>query len=388
MKKLIVSLCVVMIVLVSTVSFIGCSQEETPGTQVVTDMLGRDVTVPTNPQRVVCIGAGALRLYSYVGDMSKLCGVENVEKTDSTYGGNLAIRPYKEVNQELFDSLQDCGKGGPQNQAAEPESIIACNPDLVISLMDTDVAATNALQEQIGVPVIRVLYDSANIFSDVVSNSIKLLGKALNKEDRANDVVNYMNTLKADLVERTSDIAESEKPSVYLGCHSSWGKGGFLSSSANYAIFNLLGVKNAITASDFVTKDNKTLTDLEKLVDIDPDKIIIDLGGLDLMKGEYALDDTAAIYNSLTALKNGEVYTQFPFNAYYTNIETVYINAYYIGSVVYPDKFSDVNISEKADEIFVQFLHHTFYSEMVDEYGALRKLNLAATFPKYDDGRS
>jgi len=388
MKKLVIALCVVMIVIVSTVSFIGCTKDDIQGTQVVTDMIGREVSVPLNPQRIVCIGAGALRLYSYIGDMTKLCGVENVEKADTIYGTKLAVRPYRNIYQDVFNALPDCGKGGPDDQYAEPEKIIECNPDLVISIMNTDVAATNALQEQIGVPVVRVTYDTANIFSDVVSNSIKLLGKVLNKEDRANDVVNYMNTLKADLVERTSDIAESEKPSVYLGCHSSWGKGGFLSSSANYAIFNLLGVKNAITASDFVTKDNKTLTDLEKLVDIDPDKIIIDLGGLDIMKGEYALDDTAAIYNSLTAMKNGEVYTQFPFNAYYTNIETVYINAYYVGSVVYPDKFSDVNISEKADEIFVQFLHHTFYSEMVDEYGALRKLDLAATFPKYDDGRS
>lgn len=30
-------------------------------------------------QRVVCIGAGALRLYSYIGDVSLLCGVEDID---------------------------------------------------------------------------------------------------------------------------------------------------------------------------------------------------------------------------------------------------------------------------------------------------------------------
>ncbi len=388
MKKLVIALCVVIIVLVSTVSFIGCSQEETPGTQVVTDMLGRDVTVPTNPQRVVCIGAGSLRLYSYVGDMSKLCGVENVEKTDSTYGGNLAIRPYKEVNQELFDSLPNCGKGGPLNQAAEPESIIACNPDLVISLMDTDVAATDALQEQIGVPVIRVLYDSANIFSDVVANSLTLLGKVLNREDRASTLIAYMNSIKQDIATRTAGIEESAKPSVYLGCNSSWGTAGLLSSMANNAIFNLAGIKNAITAADGAADGKKFMVDLEKLVTVDPDRIIIDLGGLTKMQTDYNTQATADVYNSLTAMKNGEVYTQLPYNAYYTNIETVYINAYYVASVVYPDKFSDVNISEKADEIYTNFLGKTFYAEITAKYGTLRKLDLAATFPKYDDGRS
>ncbi len=120
MKKFLVSLCIIMIALVSTVTFISCTNEEETGEKVVTDLLGREVTVPNNPQRIVCIGAGALRLYSYVGDLSKLAGAENVEKTDSTYGTNLAIRPYKEVNQEVFDNLQDCGKGGPKNQTAEP----------------------------------------------------------------------------------------------------------------------------------------------------------------------------------------------------------------------------------------------------------------------------
>ena len=46
----------------------------------VTDMIGREVTViPGSYQRVVCIGAGALRMYSYIGDVSLLCGVEDID---------------------------------------------------------------------------------------------------------------------------------------------------------------------------------------------------------------------------------------------------------------------------------------------------------------------
>lgn len=41
----------------------------------ITDMIGREVTVtPGSYTRVVCIGAGALRMYSYIGDVSLLCG--------------------------------------------------------------------------------------------------------------------------------------------------------------------------------------------------------------------------------------------------------------------------------------------------------------------------
>ena len=50
--------------------------QSTDGAVTVTDMIGREVTViPGSYQRVVCIGAGALRIYSYVGDAALLCGV-------------------------------------------------------------------------------------------------------------------------------------------------------------------------------------------------------------------------------------------------------------------------------------------------------------------------
>ena len=39
----------------------------------LTDLIGREVKlVPGKAKRIVCIGGGALRLYSYVGDLSLL----------------------------------------------------------------------------------------------------------------------------------------------------------------------------------------------------------------------------------------------------------------------------------------------------------------------------
>ena len=63
-------------------------------TITVTDMIGREVEiVPGSYQRVVCIGAGALRMYSYIGDVALLCGVEDIDNT------TLAERP------QMFDSV-------------------------------------------------------------------------------------------------------------------------------------------------------------------------------------------------------------------------------------------------------------------------------------------
>jgi ABC-type Fe3+-hydroxamate transport system substrate-binding protein len=47
-----------------------------PAEITVTDMIGRSVSiVPGSYKRVVCIGAGALRMYSCIGDVSLLAGV-------------------------------------------------------------------------------------------------------------------------------------------------------------------------------------------------------------------------------------------------------------------------------------------------------------------------
>ena len=83
----------------------------------VTDMIGREVTVtPGSYQRVVCIGAGALRMYSYIGDVSLLCGVEDIDNTSLAERPKMfdsVARPYMLAYGESFKALPSCGVGGP-----------------------------------------------------------------------------------------------------------------------------------------------------------------------------------------------------------------------------------------------------------------------------------
>ena len=68
--------------------------EAAPVEVTVTDMIGRQVTViPGSYSRVVCVGAGALRMYSYIGDVALLAGVEDIDNT------TLSERPM------MFDSV-------------------------------------------------------------------------------------------------------------------------------------------------------------------------------------------------------------------------------------------------------------------------------------------
>ena len=141
--------------LILVISLCACGKQEVPEVQTeapvaaatetsaeitVTDMIGREVTViPGSYKRVVCIGAGALRMYSYIGDVNLLCGVEDIDNTslsDRPMMFDSVARPYVLAYGDVFNALPSCGVGGPMAQTAEAEKILSCNPDIVISEFD------------------------------------------------------------------------------------------------------------------------------------------------------------------------------------------------------------------------------------------------------------
>lgn len=91
------------------------------GDLLVNDMIGRSLTIkPGSYRKVVCIGAGALRLYSYVGDVSLLSGVEDIDNDTLASRPKMfdgVARPYFIANKDVFAKLPSCGVGGPNAQA-------------------------------------------------------------------------------------------------------------------------------------------------------------------------------------------------------------------------------------------------------------------------------
>lgn len=89
---------------------------------------------------------------------------------------------------------------------------------------------------------------------------------------------------------------------------------------------------------------------------MNPDRIILDAGGLEHLKAQ--LKEKPEIFNRLSAFQSGEIYLQMPYNAYYTNLETAYADAYFDAWVQYhdiaPEKLN-FDYVEKAREIYTLF---------------------------------
>ena len=347
------------------------STSSSENTITITDLASRENTIKqSDSERVLCIGAGALRLYSYVGDISKLVAVEDIDRSvDSNIFADVS-RPYYDLNKEAFSKLPSCGKGGPQAQFAETEKILSCNPTLIISEYE-DVTKANDLQEKVGVPVVVVKYGQKSVFDDNIKSSLTLLGKILGKEDKAEKINNYISTCKNELENNAKEVKDEDKPSMYVGCLGNWGKQDIYSTSASFPLFEVSNINNCVT-SDLVS--NGTL-EKEAFFNLNPDKIILDSAGLTKFKTSYEADST--MFDSLDAFKNNEIYLEMPFNAYYTNIEVALMDAYFIASVSYPEIYKDYDLESKYDEISDAFLGQKCYSLVKNakmSYGGFQKI--------------
>ena len=216
----------------------------------ITDMIGREVTVaPGSYQRVVCIGAGALRMYSYIGDVNLLCGVEDIDNTSLEERPKMfdsVARPYMLAYGESFTGLPSCGVGGPQAQTAEAEKILSCEPDIVISEYE-DVEKEDALQEQLGVPVITLKAGPGGVFDDNFYATMEMLGVIFQNEEKAETLVSFIKAERAEIENRTADIADEEKPAVYICGLGNWGTTNHLMTAQNYIAFTVANVKNVVT---------------------------------------------------------------------------------------------------------------------------------------------
>lgn len=390
LKKLIASL----MVAVSVMSLAACGtvNTDTPGNAAasnvkqeitVTDMIGREVKVtPESYSRVVCIGAGALRMYTYVGDVALLSGVEDIDNTslqDRPKMFDSVSRPYVTAYGDTFSKLPSCGVGGPNAQTAEAEKILSCNPDIVISEYE-DVEKEDALQEQLGVPVITLKSGVNGVFDDSFKGSMELLGKIFGSESKAEKLVTYIDEQKKEISSRTSDVKDADKPSVYICGLGNWGTTNHLMTAQNYISFNIANVKNAVSG---LAKDGIQAIEEEKFVSSGNsiDIMIMDAAAVKNIKPLY--QSNPSMFDTCKAWQNGEVYLQMAYNAYYTNYELALVNTWYIAKTVYPELFSDVDIKEKTDEVTQMFLGQKMADKIYSapaSFGGYQKIDTATFF--------
>jgi iron complex transport system substrate-binding protein len=338
------------------------------GEFTLTDGFGREVSIPENVERVVCSGAGCLRYLVYLQAQDDVVGVDSIEKEKSEFEG----RTYALANPQL----KDYPLIGEFRGKDDPEKIIAISPQVILKTgASGQSAATNGadadvLQNKTGIPVVMFPYGSLKNEEQKAEmyNSLRIMGKVVGKQERAEEVINYINATMQDLENRTADIPESERKTVYVGGVSSAGAHGIIATEPAYAPFLWVNAKNVAAGMGTEHADIAK----EALVDWDPEYLFIDIGTLQVGNegaiGELKNDTSLA---GLSAVKNKKVYGVIPYNYYSTNYESVLANAYFVGKVLYPDRFKDIDPEAKANEIYTFFLGKPVFSDLNGQYSNL-----------------
>lgn len=338
-------------------------------TRSITDEFGRTVTVPSSPENVVCSGSGCLRYLVYLQGQDLVVGVDDIEIRENEREG----RPYALAYGSEFKDLPLIGEFRGMD---DPEKIISINPEIIFKTGSTGtaygVSATEAnnLQKKTGIPVVAFPYGSLRSDAEraEMCGGLRVMGEAIGKQDRAEEVIAYIEDTMADLERRTGDIPDAEQKRVYVGGVSSAGAHGIISTEPAYPPFLWVHAENTAAGLGIDHADVAK----EALVAWDPEYIFVDVGTIQ-MDGGGAIKElkTETALAGLSAAKEGKVYGVLPYNFYSANYETVLANAYFVGKTLYPDRFTDIDPAEKADEIYTFFLGKPVFDDLNSQYDDL-----------------
>lgn len=348
------------------------SSSQTPSTRTVVDVWNREVEVPEQVDTILCLGSMAPRFAAYLDVVDRMVGAEDSDLVQ------MSVRyDYSPVYYDQLKQLPSVGAGGGSGENnAYPEEIIKLQPDVILAGFNQD--AADELQRQTGIPVVSVRYRTQGFLDEGFYRTLRLFAEVVGAEDRCEEILTYLDACKADLDDRTKDIPDSEKQKAYTGAVTFNGRHGFAFTYVNFPPFTAIHANNvadeflqeqtgqaasqaAQAGTAYIGNDGFEV-DLEQILLWDPDVIFLDPGNLDLVNEEYA--NNPGYFQSLRAVQEGNVYTMPSSNAAGPNITYLLINAYYAGTILFPEQFQDIQLEEKAGEIMEQLLGRDFFSEM------------------------
>ena len=272
---------------------------------------------PAKIEKVVAIGSGALRLVTILDATDKLVGIEKKESNIIGFSVYNSI-----IGKKKILSLPFIGEGGP-NKLPNLEMLIQLKPDLIVA-SHIDKKQLSIITQKTGIPTLALSYElgygKVKNKTEAIKNSLLLLGKALNKDQRASQIVDFMNAQEKEL-----QSYPVRNKNIYIGGVSFRGAQGITSTEKYYPSFELLGIENPLAKN---AKSNYITIQEESLILQNPDYIFLDLFGKKIINETFK--KKKSLYTSLKAYKDGHIAWLLPYKSYNTNISNVYINSWII----------------------------------------------------------
>jgi iron complex transport system substrate-binding protein len=164
------------------------------------DATGNLVSLVELPQRIIVAGRATPyvldTLYLFPEAAKKLVALE-VRGFDTQ-----AFLELVDPNVQVKDML---------DRDAGPEQIAPYNPDLVI-VKNVSLGTLGSALDEISIPVMGLNLETPAFFYE----DIRALGKVLNNQERAEEIISYYQKIETEISELVADLPETQRPSVLV----------------------------------------------------------------------------------------------------------------------------------------------------------------------------
>ena len=289
------------------------------------DQADRTVTIYWPVERVVTIGEPVVREVVILGAADKVVGI------DSGSAGAGKKLFCLQAHPELMD-LPTVGAYNEPNM----EAILELKADVAfVRFFNPGVA--DSIQEKTGIPAVCLQRVEPSDFKKTYE-SLRLAGRILGKEDRAEWLISYVEDKLDPIRKITNKIPEEEKPKVYalVACG--------IRHTMVYAPVEWAGGNTV--AKEYLLSRGLTSAQInpEQVIVWNPDVIFAGASVAKLLEVHPGLEVTKAV-------KEGKVYQIFgPYHAW--DLIQVVAETYYIAKILHPDKFQDLDVEKEANKMF------------------------------------
>jgi len=332
--------------LVMSLSLFACGQKQDDkqdnvqddvqetATRVFTDSCGRQVTVPTDVQKVAVSGPLAQMVVFAIAP-DRMVGVSNA---------------WDETAKEYFDAKyldlpllgQLYGGKGELNL----ETLLAAAPDVVIDVGEPKgsiVEDMDALQEQTGIPFVHI-----DAYLATMDETYAMLGDLLAMPNEAQGLADYCRAM----YDRVKAIADSVDKANILYITGDEGLNAIAQGSYHAEVIDMLA-NNLAVVDEPSSKGTGNEVDMEQILNWNPDVILFAPNSI------YSTVAANENWQTITAIKEGKYY-EVPFGPYNwmgfpPSVQRL-LGMQWMAAVLYPDAV-DYDMYEVVSAYFELFYH-------------------------------
>lgn len=319
------------------------------GSRIITDQLGREVSLPDKINRVVVLQHQSLNILVQLDASDKIVGV--LKSWEKNLGSKYA---------KFMPSLKTLPTPGDL-KTINFEGVLALKPDVVIVTNYLDKDILNKMQN-LGIPVVAMSFykgaknkinpkfksykDTVEAYDEGLYEGINLLAKIVNKEQNAKELIEFIKNSQKTLKEKISQIDTKNRVKLYVA------NPDFHTYGAGKYVNVMFGRAGGINVAFDKFNGYKQISP-EIFNELNPEIIFVQNRYPKVVEN---LKENSQIKN-VNAIKNDKIFLmpQYAKAWGYATPEAMGIGEFWVAKTLYPNEFKDFDLDKLVQDYYQKF---------------------------------